>query len=234
MLILALNVMADGTPNFPTDTDIKRQQLRAMPMPDDSELQSMMGGKQNETQKAFERITPAEMQSASKAFPKIDTPKQGADLEAIANRFNDLQKPKNSRTSSDVYVFVTMSMPTGSLDRIISDAEKARSTIVIRGLVGGSFKSTVKYIADLARKRNVAFEIDPNKFKLFGVNQAPTTVVVVGDSAASEGGCVGKPPKFYSVEGDVSLEYALEYIVDQRPDSQTKVDPYMRRLTGEE
>lgn len=233
-LILAVQVMAADTFNMPTDAEIKRQQLRTAPMPDEVELQPILRIKKDQTQKAFENLTPIEMEAVSKAFPKIDAPVQSIDLEAIANRFNDLQKPHNSRKQSDVFVFVTMSMPRGSLDRIISDAEKARATIVVRGLVGGSIKSTAKYVTDMAGKRNVAFEIDPNKFTRFGVTHVPVTVLVVGDNIDCEGGCADSPPKFYSVEGDVSLGYALEHIAKLKPDSQAKIDPYLRRLMAKE
>ncbi len=225
--------MAVELPKMPSEEEIRRQQSQNVPMPENAQIQLLQKKKREQSIKALKDITPVDIAAANKSFPKIDAPAQGIDIEAIANRINNGNKPDADKKLSGVYVFVTLSMPKGSLDRVISDSAKAKSIIVVRGLIGNSLRETAKYVGDMAAKREVACEIDPTKFTKFGVTHVPTTVVVVGEPMPCDGGCADAAPKFYSVEGDVSLSYALEHIAKVKPDSQPMVEPYLRRLLAE-
>ena len=232
-LLSALPSMAVELPKMPSEEEIRRQQTQNVSMPENVQIQLLLNKKREQSIKALKEITPADLSAANKSFPKVDVPARGIDIEAIANRINNVKKPEVDRKLSGVYVFVTLSMPKGSLDRVISDAAKAKNIIVVRGLIGNSLRETAKYISDIAAKREAAWEIDPTKFTKFGVTHAPTTVVVVGEQMTCDGGGADAAHKFYSVEGDVSLGYALEHIVKAKPDSQPMVEPYLRRLLAE-
>jgi type-F conjugative transfer system pilin assembly protein TrbC len=85
-------------------------------------------------------------------------------------------KQKNSDSShlnTQLLIFVSESVPANSIKELWSQAQKVGGKLVIRGLVGGSFKATQQYIQDLG----IVADIDPTKFEEFEVTQVPTFVL---------------------------------------------------------
>jgi len=91
--------------------------------------------------------------------------------------------------------FVSFSMPEASLRQAVAQAEKTGAVLLIRGLKGDSFLDTAKAIAVLVGEKEVQFQIDPPLFREYGITSVP---------------CVCY--KGVKVCGDVSLDYALEFI----------------------
>jgi conjugal transfer pilus assembly protein TrbC len=222
-----------GTPRMPTDEQIRAAAGRAEPIPSEAQMREMMQKKMDEAQRAIQGVKPGDMAAASKSFPDVKVPAGGVDLEQMAKRFEDLGKPTGQPTAGNVYVFVSLSMPRVSLERVVRDSERAGSVIVVRGLKDGSLRATVKVMRELMGEHKAAFQIDPKKFERYKVSYVPTTVLIVGDMSDTEPGCQTPTPKYYSVEGDVSLEYALDEIERQRPDARVKAETYLVRLRGE-
>ena len=115
-----------------------------------------------------------------------------------------------------VYVAVSLSMPPEALRALGRDAGKAGVRLVLRGLVGGSFKDTaikVRQVFDQHAAAGVG--IDPKVFRAFGVTAAPT---FVASAAAVEPcgslDCTPKATGYDKIAGNISLEAALRALAD--------------------
>lgn len=85
---------------------------------------------------------------------------------------------ERDREAKGLVVFVSLSMPAASLDRLIADAERLHAPLVLRGISGGSIKSTAERIERLNAGRKVGWQIDPAMFKRFDVRAVPAFVLV--------------------------------------------------------
>lgn len=132
----------------------------------------------------------------------------------------DIAKRYEAAPTSEpgLFVLVSLSMPASSLDRLAAQAAKARGTLVLRGVVDNSLKKTAELTAEVLRRHPGAqFQIDPTLFRRFGVEQVPAFVL---SARREDDGTCGKDcdanSTFVRVAGDVSLDYALEYLSRQR------------------
>ena len=161
------------------------------------------------------------------------------------------QSPLWPASTASLIVFISFSMPQPTLERLTDQAESSGATLVLRGLVNGSLRETVTRCQALIGQRHVAIQIDPQAFDRFAVVQVPTIVLVTANALNAPapenrsasgalpvartcaGARCGDEPGFASVQGDVSLAYALRMIAarDQRFASPAKV--LLRRLPGE-
>lgn len=134
------------------------------------------------------------------------------DPAVIAKRYQSDQRP-----DAGLFVLVSLTMPPGSLDRLAAQAGKAGATLVLRGMLGGSFKKTTELIADIIRKHpGTQFHIDPTLFRRFNVIQVPTFVLTVRpEEDQTCGSDCDANNTFAQVAGDVSLDYALEHLSKQ-------------------
>lgn len=133
-------------------------------------------------------------------------------------------------------VFISFSMPQGSLNRIVQQAYligRDSISLAINGLDKESktFPETVKKIQELNKGTNVVIDIDPTAFERFGVKKVPA-IVVYNDDPMYEAKCAVKgdleksqkvSEKFLGVYGDVSIDYALEYFLKNNPDADFEV-----------
>ena len=173
-------------------------------------------------------------------LPRIDTPamplQRGIDAGALAAQYEAMgraARPADERPVSGLLVFVTLQMPRPSLQRLVEQAERARATLVLRGLKNRSMKDTLAEVAGLIGQRKVAWMIHPESFKRYGVGLAPTFVLVAAQGAAVAGcaaGQCGAEPSYSSVSGDVSTAYALQRIEQGDPAFKPQVLVYRRRL----
>lgn len=172
------------------------------------------------------------------AMPKIEhLPQPGAkapDIETIARKFQSI---KNSNSVSgtgqpDLLIFVSFSMPREALAQTIEQAERAGGTLVFRGLKGDSMKQMGEEVRALIGERNVSVVIHPPAFQQFTIRQVPA-VVIANAKAGSvmEDGC-SKPETFVKVTGDVTLNFALDYIERKSPEWATVARSYRMRLEG--
>ena len=134
-------------------------------------------------------------------------------------------------------IFVTLAMPEPSLKLLATQAARSGATMVIRGLKDDSMKKTLAAVQQIIGASPVAWQIDPPAFKRFSVRRAPTFVLVAEDSgahlttASCSSGC-STAGSFVSVAGDVSLDYALEFIARTRPALAGDAQRYLKRLRG--
>jgi conjugal transfer pilus assembly protein TraU len=113
-----------------------------------------------------------------------------------------------------VLIFVSFAMPEATLQRLVDQAARAGATLVLRGLVNGSIRDTVTRMQGLIGSRRVAVQIDPEAFDRYGITRTPSFVLAMdgaGTEACASRLC-GSSQQFVKVSGDVTLEYAMQYL----------------------
>jgi conjugal transfer pilus assembly protein TrbC len=142
------------------------------------------------------------------------SPLPSLDPAALAKRFESARPQEES----DLFILVSFSMPPESIERLAAQAGKAGATLVLRGMVDGSLKRTAEVAAEFVKKHSGAqFQIDPTLFKRFAVKQVPAFVL---SARPEDDKTCGKDcdasNTFAGVSGDVTLDYALEYLARRR------------------
>lgn len=89
---------------------------------------------------------------------------------------NPLPARLPTKLPGQLIIFVSTSMPKASLQELGAQVSKAGGKLVLRGLVGNSFRETQSTIKDLA----IVADIDPVKFEEFDVRQVPTFILYEG------------------------------------------------------
>lgn len=237
--ILANTAMA-GSLAMPNDEEIRETMRKAEKPPSTKAIQGKMQEQDiaNKSAEVFGQVTPEMMRNhIGKDIVNIDAPKTNIDLDQFADKVRNLDFQKLSSGDSNqpkLYVFVSLSMPRESINRIVNDAERAHSILVLRGFVGKKFKDTVRTIKEVIGDRKIGIVIDPKKYEMYHVSQVPTTVLAIKEPQGCnrQKACIQNEKDYFSVEGDVSLQYALEKIVSARPIAKEPASKFMDRLRG--
>ena len=212
-LALLAGIASAAAPSWPTPQAIE-QARDARPFPD------------------LKRLDEVPVQGV----PKVTPTRPALDIEAIARRH--VQLPGNAQQAtpeaSGLRIFVTLAMPEASIRLLVEQAERSGATLVLRGLKDNSMKQTLAAVQSLIGPRQVAWNIDPEAFTRYGIRHAPTFVLnrATDGKTAPEtcaGSCVAGSA-YFSVAGDVSLDYALETIVRRHPDAARFAAPILKRL----
>lgn len=171
------------------------------------------------------------------ALPAPDSTR-AIDLEALAKGYqanvNRMATAQGIQSGPGLLVFVSFSMPEPTLRRLVDQAAKAHAALVIRGFVNGSLRETVAHAQGLIGNRQVAFQIDPQAFDRFAVVKTPT-FVLVRDGAQGQAcgaGLCFPADAFVATSGDVSLDYALEFIARQEPQFAKDARRYLKKIRG--
>jgi len=166
-------------------------------------------------------------------------PKGKIDVEGLARAYEQnrqaFEKDKGNASDQPVlFVFVTLGMPEQTLRLLIDQAARTRAVMVLRGLKNGSIRQSAAHVQQLIGQKQVEWLIDPQAFDRFGVNQAPTFVLVkalapINDCAS--GSCIA-PNAFAAIAGDVSIDYALEAIERRAPRFSPEARLFLKRIRG--
>ncbi|TCJ20166.1 type-F conjugative transfer system pilin assembly protein TrbC [Parasulfuritortus cantonensis] len=150
------------------------------------------------------------------------------DVGQLAERFQgylDRQRGGDAAPGG-LSVFVSLSMPRASLQRLIADAEATGATLVLRGMVERSISKTAIAVQKLIGERRVAWTIDPDAFRRFNVEAVP--VFVLTRAGAQSLGCGDDQclpdTDYVRLTGDVSIGYALDTIDRLQPDFHAQVE----------
>lgn len=146
------------------------------------------------------------------SMPKPAAP--APDLATIAEHYREMGQAVAGIRSGppELLVLVSFSMPQEALHRLVDQAEKAGATLVFRGLKDDSMMKMGQEIQRLLGGRNVSVAIHPPAFQQYGVRQVPAVVIARPEAGNMiDNGCA-QPQTYIKVSGDVSLDYALEYI----------------------
>ena len=220
MVALGLSLVAGlahaATPPWPTPETIERER-EARPFPE------------------AERLNRVPLQGV----PRIAPSRPALDLDEIARRHVHLQGASSEarREPPALRIFVSLAMPEQSLRLLVAQAERSGATLLLRGLKANSMKQTLDAVQGLIGERKVAWQIDPEAFARYSIQRAPTFVLTKGvdgrefPSGTCGANCVTTAP-FFSVAGDVSLDYALGALVRRHPDALRYATPFVERLRG--
>lgn len=183
----------------------------------------------------------AALERPPKSSPNIDALPQPAlspplNLEALARGYqagtDHMAMAQGLSAKADLMIFISFSMPQPTLQRLVDQAARAQATLLIRGFVDGSLGETVKRMQSLIGQRQVAVQIDPQAFDRFAVTRTPTFVLVRAGTRGEPcgaGQCL--PAEAYmATSGDVSLDYALEFIERQAPRFTRDARMYLKTL----
>lgn len=160
---------------------------------------------------------------------------QRLDLAAVARGFDAEGAAAAAQALAkgpQLLVFVSLTMPEGSLRRLIEQGERTRATLVLRGLKDGSMVKTAAAVRQILGNHKTAFQIDPQGFDRFGVNQVPTFILLKDGAQlqrCDDTSCV--PPSSYAeVSGDATIEYALEWIEKRAPSFNREAKVLLQRF----
>jgi conjugal transfer pilus assembly protein TrbC len=169
------------------------------------------------------------------ALPQLLTARP-IDLEAIARGYVSQTQAMDAaaglQQGPGLIVFVSLSVPRPTLDRLLDQAALAGATVVLRGFVQGSLRATVAEVQALIGQRQISLQIDPPAFDRFAVTRVPS-VVLVRDGArpvSCASGTCAPPEAFLKADGDVSLDYALEHMQRVAPAFHDDAALFLARL----
>ncbi len=143
--------------------------------------------------------------------------KQPVDVGSIARGFDAAGAQAAAQALArgpQLLVFVSLTMPERSLRRLIDQAERSSAALVLRGLKDGSMVKTAVAVRDLLGNRKTAIQIDPQGFDRFSVTQVPTYVLLKDGAQlrqCADTSCM-PPASYAAIAGDVTIDYALEWI----------------------
>lgn len=162
-------------------------------------------------------------QPAAHSMPDVSTFMKGGGVDPakLAEQYGAPTAP--SMGDERIYklvVFASLSMPEGSLLRLGRDVKKAGGVIVLRGMkygiAGADWARSVEAMKPLVQT-GAEIQINPALFQLFEIRSVPTVILSpsgVADKGCTEGKCAAG--QFATVVGDVTLDYAMERLIDRK------------------
>lgn len=158
---------------------------------------------------------------------------RGIDSLKMLSRYQPKMDDVTSKPTklNQLLIFISLSMPKDSLVSLHEQAKKAGGLLVLRGLVNNSFKETANVIHGLSSE-GIDVTIDPRLFEAFAIEAVPTFIVLPTDSHPCADKACSFTPLHDKLTGNVSLEYALEYIAFGGKVSNAIAQNYLTKLRG--
>lgn len=135
-------------------------------------------------------------------------------------------------TSIDLFVAISKSMPKTSLERLARDAAQAQVPLILQGVGAKPDKNTIgktvletygrhwitRHMDDwvFITQTGAVLQIDPTRFKAAAIVDAPQVIVM--RHCENRGQCQQKPTWILRARGDVTLDYAVEYLLANLPE----------------
>ena len=232
-LLASAQALAQNPPVI-TDADIERVRR---------EQPAITEGDIDAARRKYSMPGDAELRYAPVPTPNVEALPQPLsrtpiDLEALARGYasqaDAMTQAQGLATGPGLLVFVSLSMPRPTLQRLVGQAARAKASIVLRGFANGSLRDTVAQVQGLIGSRQVAVQIDPLAFDRFAVTRVPTFVLVRDGTrpvACASGSCA-PADSFLRTSGDVSLDYALEHMRRSAPGFGPPADTFQKRIKG--
>lgn len=232
-LVASAQALAQNPPVI-TDADIERVRR---------EQPAITEGDIDAARRKYSMPGDAELRYAPVPTPNVEALPQPLsrppiDLEALARgyalRAEAMTQSQGLATGPGLLVFVSLSMPRPTLQRLVDQAARAKASIVLRGFANGSLRDTVAQVQGLIGSRQVAVQIDPLAFDRYAVTRVPTFVLVRDGTrpvACASGSCA-PADSFLRTSGDVSLDYALEHMRRSAPGFGPPADTFLKRIKG--
>lgn len=209
--------------------------MQKVPMPTAEQMRKRMDDARKSAQTTGRQALDAAVRKAqvqldpeaiAKGMPKSDlqgmptfNSGRAADPMDLARQYREMQGGGREDETFNVIIFVSLTMPEETLKRIGTEAKKVGGVVVLRGmkygLKEGTWEKSLEALKPLAGT-GANVQINPELFQQFGIRNVPTIIVSakpVGDKGCGDGSCAAG---IGMVVGDVSLEYALEQLVDRK------------------
>ena len=160
------------------------------------------------------------------------------DLEALARGYasqsDAMTQAQGFTAGPGLFVFVSLSMPRPTLQRLVDQAARAKASIILRGFANGSLRDTVAQVQGLIGARQLSVQIDPQAFDRFAITRVPSFVLVRDGTrpASCASGSCAPVDSYLRTSGDVSLDYALEHMQRASPAFGPAVDAFLKRIKG--
>jgi conjugal transfer pilus assembly protein TrbC len=170
------------------------------------------------------------------AGPRVPAPIDPAALSAQTQDFAKAVAGQvlGAKNQPALLLFVSLAMPPEALIAYADQAERARATVVIRGLKDRSMRRTMEAVQQIIGERKVAWLIDPTAFDRFDVTTVPTVVLTAADLAGAS--CSTREctalDSFAKVAGEVPLDHSLQEIHRRAPALQAAATPYLKRFAS--
>ena len=232
-LVASAQALAQNPPVI-TDADIERVRR---------EQPAITEGDIDAARRKYSMPGDAELRYAPVPTPNVEALPQPLsrtpiDLEALARGYasqaDAMTQAQGLVAGPGLLVFVSLSMPRPTLQRLVDQAARAKASIVLRGFANGSLRDTVAQVQGLIGSRQVAVQIDPLAFDRFAVTRVPTFVLVRDGTrpvACASGSCA-PADSFLRTSGDVSLDYALQHMRRSAPGFGPPADTFLKRIKG--
>lgn len=159
---------------------------------------------------------------------------KGVHLDGLMGRYHQPFKEATTQQTrlNSLLIFISLSMPRQSLVLLSEQADQAGGILVLRGLINNSYKETIAQVKRLS-DQGISAIIDPRLFEAYAVSAVPTFVVNPDDRHPCPEKQCSQTPLHDKVVGDVSLEYALQFIAEQGKVSQARATDHLTRLRGD-
>jgi len=217
-----------------TEADIERART-LQPVITDGDIERAQRLNRMPTEEQASRV-PVPSAPRIEARPRPAAPAT-VDLEAIAKGYSSLEQDSGNAVpgaEGALLVFVSFAMPEAALARLVRQAERAHATLLLRGFVDNSLAATAARVKTLIGRHKAGFQIDPQSFDRFSVSRVPTFVLVRAGVQIRQ--CDGQAcfpaDAFVSTQGDVSLDYALQFMTKRAPAFAREAAPFLKRLRG--
>lgn len=206
LVATAQQSQADDDVSFPSDEDIKSAQHQSTEL-----LNSLPDSKAIQQQYGSVGIPHIERVPAPEPTPTIN-------LGEMTKEYKDSTNAQlTSQPKYDLLILASLSMPKEALTRLAEQARRANATFVFRGFSGNTITGMTRDARNAMGNVPASIVINPTAFKQFGVTEVPTIVIATHQAGnLLESGC-SNPQTFIKVSGDVTLDYALDYIERKSP-----------------
>lgn len=221
-----------AAPSQVTESDIE-QARRSARQPSQAEIDAA----RRKYEQVVTPLAPLPPGHHAPALDNLPAPAGRIDLEALARGFAALPETSLAQGLTQqpgLLIFISLTMPRPTLERLSQQAAQAQATLVLRGLAGGSLRQTVAQLQPFLKGRQVSVQIDPVAFDRFAITRVPAFVLVrdgARPQSCASGTCTA-PEHFLSVSGDVSLDYALQHMHSAAPTFRRDAAGFIARLRG--
>ena len=186
----------------------------AQELPTDAEIMAQMAKQRAATVEAL-KMSPSQGVAAGgfkTEVPKVSpAPQRTQDLDALVKQYQTGKPVDLPKSSHDLIVFVSFSMPPDILKELARQAKETGAVLVLRGFKDESLAAT-KQAALIMNQAGAEWDIHPDLFKSFKVNKVPTFAVAAADaSLVLEEGCAPETT-YATISGNISIQVALDTI----------------------
>ncbi len=186
----------------------------AQGLPSEAEIKAQMARQRATTMEAL-KMSPGQgaLPGGFKTeVPNVaPAPQRTQDLDALVKQYQTGKPVDLPKSSHDLIVFVSFSMPPDILKELARQAKETGAVLVLRGFKDESLEAT-KQAALIMNQAGAEWDIHPDLFKSFKVTKVPTFAVAAADaSSVLEDGCAPETT-YATISGNISIQVALDTI----------------------